>query len=102
MRKLPVRLRGLCALLLILLGACGILSAPSLGLLAGSDTQSFFFDQLIEHDWGTVIATSELEIPFFRDRRGIWMMNFCLAGSVGAIFGGVHWFAVVRRGLRDK
>lgn len=97
MRKLPARLRCLLALMLILLGACGILSAPSLGLLFGAGTRSFTIDQSVQHEWGTAIANSEIEIPFFRDRRGIWFMNLCLAGSVGAIFGGVHWFSALRR-----
>jgi hypothetical protein len=102
MRKLPARLRCLLALMLILLGLCGILSAPSVGLLAGVGTESFTFDRLVEHDWGTVISTSQAEIPLFRNERGLWLMNICLAGSLGAIFGGVHWYSAVRRSVRQQ
>lgn len=101
MPKLPVRLRCLLALMLILLGLCGILSAPSIGMLAGIGTESFTFDRPVEHDWGMVIATSQTEIPLFRNQRGLWFMNLCVAGSLGAIFGGVHWFSTARRSLRQ-
>jgi hypothetical protein len=90
--------RYLCAIILICAGACGILFSPSIGLLGGKETRSFTMNQIQEYPWGAAIASSELEIPFVQNRRGLVFMNVFIAGSLGAFFGGVHWFA----GLRSR
>lgn len=59
--------------------------------------RSFTFNDVKEHSWGTVIATSQLDLPFIQDQRGLFFMNTFLAGSLGALFGGVHWFIALRR-----
>jgi hypothetical protein len=69
--------------------------------LGSTEIRSFTLNQLREHDWGISITTSEFELPFIRNQRGLLFMNVCLAGSLGAIFGGVHWFAGLRRQLRE-
>ena len=50
-----------------------------------------------EYSWGTAIATTHIEVPFVQNQRGLFFMNLFLAGSLGALFGGVHWFAALRR-----
>ena len=86
----------LCSLLLICCGAAGILFSPSVGLFGGTELRSFTFNDVREYSWGTAIATSELEVPFVRNQRGLFFMNVFLAGSLGAFFGGVHWFTALR------
>jgi hypothetical protein len=93
-RRAPVRYA--CALLLILVGASGILFSPSVGLLGGTELRSFTWDEPREYAWGTAMARSEMEIPFVQNQRGLFFMNLFLAGSLGALFGGVHWFAALR------
>ena len=97
MRVFPARMRRWCALALIGAGTCGILFAPSVGLFGSKELRPFSLNVQREHPWGTSITTSEFELPFVRHQRGILFMNLCLAGSMGAIFGGVHWFAGLRR-----
>jgi hypothetical protein len=89
-------MRYLCSLLLICGGALGILFSPSVGLFGGTETRSFTLSQVREYSWGTAIASSELELPFVQNQRGLFFMNLFLAGSLGAFFGGVHWFAALR------
>jgi len=93
-RRAPVRY--LCSLLLICGGAFGILFSPSIGLLGGREVRSFTLNQVQEYPWGTAIASSELDLPFVKNQRGLLFMNVFLAGSVGAIFSGVHWLTVLR------
>jgi hypothetical protein len=95
-RRAPVRY--LCSLLLICAGATGILFSPSIGLLGGTELRSFTLSEAREYPWGTAISHSETELPFIQNQRGLFFMNLFLAGSLGALFGGVHWFA----GLRNK
>ena len=102
MRRFPPRLRCLCAILLICLGGCGILLAPSVGLFGGRGVQSYTLSEAQEHEWGTAISTKEFELPFVHNQRGLLFMNVFLAGSLGAIFGGVHWLATVRRSLGKR
>jgi hypothetical protein len=90
-------LRYLCAFLLICGGACGILFSPSIGLVGGKELRSFPLNDVREYSWGAAIATSELELPFVQNQRGLIFMNVCLAGSLTAFFGGVHWYAGLRR-----
>jgi hypothetical protein len=97
MRYFPLRLRCLCAILLICVGGCGILFAPSVGLAGSREVRLFKLNQAQEHDWGTSIVSSEIELPFISNQRGLVFMNACLAGSVGAIFGGVYWITGLRR-----
>jgi hypothetical protein len=92
--RAPVRY--FCAVLLICAGASGILFSPSIGLLGGSEIRSFTLSQVQEYPWGAAIASSELQIPFVRNQRGLIFMNVFLAGSLGAFFSGVHWYAALR------
>lgn len=94
-RRAPIRY--LCPLLLICCGIAGILFSPSVGLLAGTELRAFRLDDVKEYSWGTVIATTRFELPFIQDQRGWIFMNTFLAGSLGAVFGGVHWFTAIRR-----
>ena len=89
--------RYICAVLLICAGAIGILFSPSIGLLGGKEVRSFTMNDVREFPWGAAIATSELELPFVQNQRGLIFMNVCLAGSLSAFFGGVHWYAALRR-----
>lgn len=93
-RRAPVRY--LCSFLLILAGASGILFSPSVGLFGGTELRSFTINEPQEYSWGRVIASSEVEVPFIQNQRGLFYMNLFLAGSLGAFFGGVHWFAALR------
>lgn len=93
-RRAPVRY--LCSLLLILAGASGILFSPSVGLFGGTELRSFTINEPQEYSWGRVIASSEVEVPFIKNQRGLFYMNLFLAGSLGAFFSGVHWFAALR------
>jgi len=95
-RRAPVRYA--CALLLICVGASGILFSPSIGLLGGTELRSFTLSEVREYPWGTAISNSEMQVPFVQNQRGLLFMNLFLAGSLGAFFGGVHWLA----GLRNK
>lgn len=92
--RAPVRY--LCACVLICAGATGILFSPSVGLFGGKEIRSFTLNQIQEYPWGAAIASSELEVPFVQNRRGLIFMNIFLAGSLGAFFGGVHWYAALR------
>lgn len=94
-RRAPVRY--LCSLLLICAGVCGILFSPSVGLFGGMELRSFTLSKVTEYSWGTAIASSEVELPYVQNKRGLFFMNLFLAGSLGAFFGGVHWFAALRR-----
>jgi hypothetical protein len=96
-----VRFRGapiryLCAFLLICAGAFGILFSPSIGLLGGKEIRSFTMNHVQEYPWGAAIASSELELPFVHNQRGLFFMNAFLACSLGSFFGGVHWYAALR------
>ena len=77
-------------------GALGILFSPSIGLHGGKEMRSITFSQIKEYPWGAAIASSELEIPFVQNKRGLVFMNIFLAGSLTAFFGGVHWYAALR------
>jgi hypothetical protein len=79
-----------------LVGAGGILFSPSIGLLGGTELRSFTLSEVREYPWGTAIANSEMQVPFVQNQRGLLFMNLFLAGSLGALFGGVHWFAALR------
>ena len=94
-RRAPVRYA--CALLLIFIGASGILFSPSIGLLGGIELRSFTWNEVREYSWGAAISSSEMEIPFVQNQRGLFFMNLFLAGSLGALFGGVHWLAELRK-----
>ncbi|MGZ8939114.1 MAG: hypothetical protein ACXW32_07875 [Limisphaerales bacterium] len=94
-RRAPIRY--LCSLLLICCGAAGILFSPSVGLVGGTEVRSFIKNEQQEYSWGIAISTSELEVPFIQNQKGLFFMNMFLAGSLGAFFGGVHWFAGLRR-----
>jgi len=59
--------------------------------------RSFTMNDVREYSWGAAIATSEVELAFVRNQRGLIFMNVCLAGSLTAFFGGVHWYAALRR-----
>jgi hypothetical protein len=93
--RAPVRY--FCSLLLICAGAIGILFSPSVGLLGGTEWRSYTLNEVKEYSWGTAIASSEMEVPFVQNQRGLFFMNLFLAGSLGAFFGGVHWFAALRK-----
>lgn len=97
-RRAPIRY--LCAYLLICAGISGILLSPSIGLRGGIEVRSFTLNRIQEYSWGTAIASSELELPFIRNQRGLVFMNVFIAGSLGAVFGGVHWFAALRNPAR--
>jgi hypothetical protein len=84
---------------LISAGALGILFSPSVGLLGGKEMRSFTFSQTQEYPWGAAISSSELELPFVQNRRGLMFMSVFLAGSLGAFFGGVHWYAALRSAM---
>jgi hypothetical protein len=90
----PIRYFG--AFLLICAGAFGILFSPSVGLHGGKETRSFTMNQVQEYSWGAAVASSKLELPFVRNQRGLIFMNVFLAGSLGALFSGVHWYAALR------
>ena len=94
-RRAPVRY--LCSLLLICAGISGILFSPSIGLVGGMELRSFTWSEIREYSWGTAVANSEMKVPFVQNQRGLFFMNIFLAGSLGALFGGVHWFAALRR-----
>lgn len=94
-RRAPIRY--LCSLLLICCGAAGILFSPSVGLFGGTEVRSFTLNDAQEYSWGTAIASTHLELPFIQNQRGLFFMHLFLAGSLGAFFGGVHWFTVIRR-----
>jgi hypothetical protein len=91
-RRAPIRY--LCSLLLICFGAAGILFSPSVGLFGGTELRSFTLNDVQEYSWGTAILTSQLEV---QNQRGLFFMSLFLAGSLGSFFGGVHWFAALRR-----
>jgi hypothetical protein len=38
-----------------------------------------------------------MKLPFVQNQRGLFFMHLFLAGSLGALFGGVHWFAALRK-----
>ncbi len=94
-RRAPIRY--LCSLLLICFGAAGILFSPSVGLFGGTELRSFSLNDAHQYSWGTAIATTQFELPFIQNQRGLVFMNSFLAASLGALFGGVHWFAALRR-----
>lgn len=102
MRRFPARLRCLFALLLICAGGVGILVSPSIGVVGSKELRSFKLSEPRHFGWGTAVVTSEFELPFVRNHRGLLFMNVCLAGSLGAIFGGVHWFAILQKKSRDE
>ncbi|HTG44983.1 MAG TPA: hypothetical protein VK633_10675, partial [Verrucomicrobiae bacterium] len=77
LRRPPVRY--LCALLLIAAGAGGILFSPSIGLIGGQELRSFTLQHIQEYPWGAAIASSELEVPFIKNERGLLFMNVFLA-----------------------
>jgi hypothetical protein len=93
-RRAPFRY--VCSLLLICAGASGILFSPSIGLLGGTQSRSFTLSEIKEYSWGTAIANSEMEVLWIQNQRGLFFMNLFLAGSLGALFGGVHWFSALR------
>jgi hypothetical protein len=75
----------------------GILFSPSVGLFGGTELRSFTLNDAHEYSWGTAIATTHFELPFIQNDRGLIFMSSFLATSLGALFGGVHWFAALRR-----
>ena len=95
-------LRYICAFILICAGASGILFSPSIGLLGGQEVRSFTMNSIQEFPWGAAISSSELEVPFVQNKRGLVFMNIFLAASLGAFFGGVHWYAALRSGIISR
>jgi hypothetical protein len=87
----------LCSLLLICVGAAGILFSPTVGLFGGTELRSFTLNKVQEYSWGSAVLTSHFEVPFIQNQRGLFFMSLFLAGSLGSFFGGVHWFAALRR-----
>ena len=95
LRRAPKRY--LCCCLLILLGVLGILLSPSIGLHGGLELKSFTINKVQEYAWGTAIASSEFELAYIRNQRGLVFMNCFLAGSLASLFSGVHWLTLLRR-----
>ena len=89
--------RYLCSLALVLVGVGGILLSPSLGLSAATELNVFTLRTVSDYSWGASVATAELEVPFIHNQRGLVSMHALLAGSLLTLFGGVHWFALLRR-----
>jgi hypothetical protein len=67
------------------------------GLFGGKELRSFILNDVQQYTWGTAIATKQLDVPFVQNQRGLIFMSLFVAGSLGAFFGGVHWFAAIRR-----
>lgn len=95
--KLPGALRYVCCALLVLAGTAGILFSPVVGTSGGMELRSFTLNHVKDYAWGTAVATSELEVPFVQNERGLFFMHLFLAASLVTIFSGVHWFAILRR-----
>ena len=94
-RRAPIR--HFCALLLIGAGISGILFSPSVGVAGGIELRSFTLRNIQEYSWGSTISSAEFEVPYIQNQRGLFRMNLFIAGSVGAIFAGVHWLAALKR-----
>jgi len=91
--------RYLCCCSLILCGIFGILASPAVGLRGGIELRSFTIHKVQDYAWGKAIASSEFELPYIENQRGLFFMNCFLAGSLASFFWGVHWFALLRRRL---
>jgi hypothetical protein len=91
--------RYLCCCCLILCGVLGILFSPAVGLRGGIEFRSFTIQKVQDYTWGKAVTSSEFELPYIQNQRGLMFMNCFLAGSLVTLFGGVHWFALLRRRL---
>jgi hypothetical protein len=96
LRRAPKRY--LCCFLLILAGVCGILLSPAVGVKGGLEFKSFNLnDEVRNYTWGTAVTTSEYNLPYITNQRGLMFMNCFLAGSLMSFFSGVHWLTRLRR-----
>jgi hypothetical protein len=84
------------AVLLIGIGAFGILLSPSAGVAGGKELRSFALRDVRESDWGTSIIISEFELPYIRNQRGLAFMHGLIGASMVTLFSGVHLFARLR------
>jgi hypothetical protein len=89
--------RYLCCVLLIASGVFGILLSPSIGVHGGIELKSFTINKVQEYAWGAAVISSDFELPYVQNQRGLAFMNCFLAGSLASFFGGVHWFTSLRR-----
>jgi hypothetical protein len=98
LRRAPKRY--LCCFLLIITGISGVLLSPSVGVRSGVELRSFTLNKVQEYAWGRAIASTEFEIPYVQNHRGLMAMSWFLAASLVSIFGGVHWFTRLQRQLQ--
>ena len=82
-------------LVLIGIGALGILFSPTASLAQAQESKSFTRPDLEEQAWGTKLVTFEL--PWIQNRRGLYFMHGLIGASMLTIFSGVHLLATVRQ-----
>lgn len=85
------------ALMLICIGALGILFSPAAGLAGATEMRSFARQDVQEQAWGAKIVISEFQLPWIQNQRGLFFMHALTAASMITIFCGVHLFATLRQ-----
>lgn len=84
------------ALVLICIGALGIVLSPAAGVAGARESRSFTLQDIQERDWGSSIITSEIELPWIQNQRGLFFMHGLIAASMVTLFSGVHLLATLR------
>ena len=85
------------ALLLIAIGALGILFSPAASLASASESRSFTRHESIDETWGTKIIVSEFELPWIQNKRGLYSMHALVGASMITIFCGVRLLTATRQ-----
>lgn len=85
------------ALMLISIGALGILFSPAAGLARATEMRSFSRQEVEEQAWGAKVVISEFQLPWIQNRRGLFFMHALTAASMITIFCGVHLLATIRQ-----
>lgn len=87
----------LLAMVLIAIGAAGILLGPSMALWGGTAPRVFDFQTTRETSSFAAVIVSEVEIPWIHHAKGLLLMHGFTLASLVTLFSGVHLFAALRR-----
>lgn len=83
--------------MLICVGGAGILLSPSIGMRGGTELRSFSRNDVRNTETATTIITSQFELPYIQNRKGLAFMNGLIAASLLSLFSGVHLYSLLQR-----
>jgi hypothetical protein len=88
----------LLSMVLICIGAVGILFSPSIGVRGGIEQRQFTTTQdSTEREVAATIVISQLELSYVQNSKGLAFMHGFVLISIATLFCGVHLFSLLRR-----